>query len=540
MARAEISEQEWETFFGVADRLGIDVRGLRDEEVRFHVLESAGHAFGRAVARATTEWLTFARAERLSGPQICPICGKRCPLVHRVRQLETVDGPIELREPVCHCSACRRDFFPQRPVLGLDQRSYSPAVVDKIVSANAEHKSASKAQKMLEKLAEVVVSVPEIMDLSGVIGQELREHLEQQATAHAEQTLKPQYAEPPRLAAVSVDGGRIMTRADAGRGVHDQAWKETKNACLMTMSSSPSEHDPHPELPACFSDRSYVEQLVREMHSTASRLPQKGGEIPTISSGMEVALASACALSDAERAAGRWRKKWRPERLLRTCVSSMVVSDQFGPLVAGEAQRRGFYQAARRAFLGDGQAWNWTLQTTYFSNFVAITDFVHPLGYVYDAAKVLTPADPWPLYLRATTACWQGRVADFLDELRGWQVTHPTPPGEKLPDDDPRSVVQGTVTYLENNQARMDYPAYRRQGLPVSTSMIESLIKEINYRVKGTEKFWNRPEGAERILQIRAAALCDDDRLSQWILNRPGSYFYRPSTRKECSLATPA
>jgi hypothetical protein len=37
--------------------------------------------------------------------------------------------------------------------------------------------------------------------------------------------------------------------------------------------------------------------------------------------------------------------------------------------------------------------------------------------------------------------------------------------------------------------------------------MIESLIKEINYRVKGTEKFWNRPEGAEQILQIRSVAL---------------------------------
>lgn len=110
--------------------------------------------------------------------------------------------------------------FPQRPELGLDQRRSSPAVVDKIVSANAEHKSAYKARKMLWKLAEVSVSVPEIMELSATIGQELREHLEQQATAHAAQTRQPQYTEPPRWAAVSVDGGRIMTRAEAGRGVH--------------------------------------------------------------------------------------------------------------------------------------------------------------------------------------------------------------------------------------------------------------------------------------------------------------------------------
>ena len=218
----------------------------------------------------------------------------------------------------------------------------------------------------------------------------------------------------------------------------------------------------------------------------------------------------------------------------------MVSSDEFGPLVAGEAQRRGFYQAARRAFLGDGQAWNWTLQADYFPDFVAVADFVHPLGYVHDAAKVLAPDDPWPLHLRATTACWQGRVSDFLKELRTWQVAHPMPSDQKLADDDPRTIVQTTITYLENNQSRMNYPEYRRQGLPMSSSLVESLIKEMNFRVKGTEKFWNRPEGAENILQVRAAALCDDDRLSQWIISRPGSYFYRSPTQRGRPLATSA
>jgi len=143
------------------------------------------------------------------------------------------------------------------------------------------------------------------------------------------------------------------------------------------------------------------------------------------------------------------------------------------------------------------------------------------------------------VYLQASEACWQGRVADFLADLHDWQRLHPTPAEEELPAHDPRAIVQCTITYLANNQARMNYPLYRRQGLPVSSAMIESLIKEINYRVKGTEKFWNRPQGAERILQVRAAALGDDDRLSQWILNRPGSYFYRRSSPPQ-PLATAA
>ncbi|MBM4355922.1 MAG: LysR family transcriptional regulator [Deltaproteobacteria bacterium] len=410
-------------------------------------------------------------------------------------------------------------------------------MVDKIVSANAEHKSAAKAQKMLRKLAEVPVSITVIMELTDTIGAELRSQVEQQAAAHVAQTLKPQHAEPPRVVALSMDGGRIMTREESGRGVHGQAWKETKNACLMTMSSSPSEEDPHPELPACFCDRTYVQQLVREMHSSAGGPAQKTPENPVFPDEPVEDIATSELPPDRNQGQGQSRKAWRPERLVRTCVSSMVSSDEFGPLVAGEAQRRGFYQAGRRAFLGDGQAWNWTLHAAHFSDFVPITDFVHPLGYMYDAAQILAPNDPWPCYLRATKACWQGRVADFLGELRAWQAAHPSPPDQKLPDDDPRSIVRATVTYLEHNQSRMDYPAYRRQGLPVSTSMIESLIKEINYRVKGTEKFWNHPAGADCILHVRAAALSDDDRLSQWILNRPGSYFYRVSTRKQHSLA---
>jgi hypothetical protein len=431
-------------------------------------------------------------------------------------------------------------FFPQRPELGLNSRSYSPTVVDKIVSANAEHKSATKAQKMLLKLADIRIGVPQIMDVSGEVGQELREDLKQQADAHANQSLQPQYAESPSLAAVSVDGGRIMTRAKAGRGIHEQRWKETKNACLMTMSGSPAEQDPHPELPRCFSDRIYVEQLVRQIHSTTSGQASDSEENTPILAENENITDTSIPPSVEKKAVIPSDKKWRPERLVRTCVSSMVCSDKFGPLVAGEAQRRRFYQASRRAFLGDGQAWNWTLHETYFSDFVPIADFVHPLGYIYDAVKILAPDDPWPLYLRATTDCWQGRVTNVLQELYAWQVSNPTPLDTKLPDDDPRSIVQTTVTYLEHNQGRMDYPTYRRQGLPVSSSMIESLIKEINYRVKGTEKFWNRPEGAEQILQIRAAALNDDDRLSQWILKRSGSFFHRASTNKRHQLATAA
>jgi hypothetical protein len=79
----------------------------------------------------------------------------------------------------------------------------------------------------------------------------------------------------------------------------------------------------------------------------------------------------------------------------------------------------------------------------------------------------------------------------------------------------------------------MNYPEYRRQGLPVTSSLVESLIKEFNLRVKGTEKFWNRPEHVESILQVRAALLSDDDRLSKHLRRRPGSPYTRPRDPKK-------
>jgi len=160
--------------------------------------------------------------------------------------------------------------------------------------------------------------------------------------------------------------------------------------------------------------------------------------------------------------------------------------------------------------------------------------FIHVLSYLFLVARAVhqKAEDAWDQYVVWMRGCWQGGVAQVLEELRHWQTKLGEPPQE-APENDPRQIVARTITYLGNNQTRMDYPGYRRQGLPVTTAWMESLVKELNYRVKGTEMFWNDPEGAEAILQVRAAALCDDDRLVAHLRTRPGSPFTRhPKTRK--------
>ena len=51
------------------------------------------------------------------------------------------------------------------------------------------------------------------------------------------------------------------------------------------------------------------------------------------------------------------------------------------------------------------------------------------------------------------------------------------------------------------------------------TSGVESVIKQINRRVKGSEKFWSEP-GAEAILQLRADYLSETETMSRFWLAR--------------------
>src|SRR5258707_11582115 len=92
---------------------------------------------------------------------------------------------------------------------------------------------------------------------------------------------------------------------------------------------------------------------------------------------------------DAAAAAPADAEPWSPRRLVRTCVASMTNSRSFGPLVAAEAQSRDFYAARRRAFVADGQAYNWTIHRGYFPDFVPVVDLLHVVCYLFGAAPAV-------------------------------------------------------------------------------------------------------------------------------------------------------
>jgi len=149
------------------------------------------------------------------------------------------------------------------------------------------------------------------------------------------------------VVAVEVDGGRYQRRAEGlGCGARDPQWREDKVACLVTLASATHERDPQPEPPACFLDREHVRQMAQ---CPAAAGPETAGEA-----------------TEPASASPPERIDWQPERLVRTCVATTRDSEAFGRLVGAEARARNFDAARRRAFVGDGQAYNWAIQRRGF------------------------------------------------------------------------------------------------------------------------------------------------------------------------------
>jgi hypothetical protein len=145
------------------------------------------------------------------------------------------------------------------------------------------------------------------------------------------------------------------------------------------------------------------------------------------------------------------------------------------------------------------------------AGFIAVVDFLHLLAYLHDAAYALGGADEarsWKTYQRWLRGAWSGKVGALLSGLRAAVAVLKAKGSTATAR---RETVEETLTCVTNNRQRMNYPEYRCLGLPVSSAPVESTIKQINRRMKGSEEFWLEG-GAEAMLQLRAAQLSQDDR----------------------------
>lgn len=380
--------------------------------------------------------------------------------------------------------------------------NYSPEALKKVVYAGAKSTSFEKAADDLRTLAEMDVSAERVRRATTKIGDERAAERDALTTAYEALPIPDQRRAPanqpiPKVVVVQMDGGRmqILDRQKPERNENNTFWREMKVGFLLTMLSEVSAEDPCPDLPKTFVDPEQMRQLVREIKGFCG--PEGAAD--------EAATGHESPSKD---------RPGRPKPLARSIVATRRNVDDFGKLLVSEAYWRGFAPAERKAFVADGSEANWGVWRTHFSTYTPILDFIHALTYIYSAAMAGQESKAgWQAYREWAQAVWSGRVVDVIAalELRQQALGAPT---DATPDSAPAAVVAKSLGYLRNQQSRMNYPDYRKQGLPIVSSYVESAVKLVNRRVKGTEKFWG--DAAEAVLTLVGDHLSDTPTLAKF------------------------
>jgi hypothetical protein len=391
----------------------------------------------------------------------------------------------------------------------------SPSVEAKVTSASTRNRSYEEASRDLRELAELEISGKRCARISQRVGNERLKERQERLEGFERQTLPEQKCGVPadapangwegRVAAIIIDGGRMQMRDERWGtpkvpGERRNWWKEPKIGCVTTFQSRMYGEDPLPEVPACLLDPLFVIPRVLEMKRTRAAAGTEKQPDPS------EAVASAVPLSKSER--------WSPPPLVQTVVGTLGPYEDLGRLVEVEAWHRGFAAAPRKVFLGDGLPANWRIHQERFSRYVPVVDLMHAMAYVYTAAieSSCNMTECWRRYCRWMPAVWGGRVQEILPELERLIA------GSEAPEQ--REKLEDCHRYLSNNASRMSYAQYRRQGFPITTALGESKMKQINRRMKGTEKFW-RPR-AEPQLQLCCDYLSDTDPMTTFWRRRAG------------------
>ena len=421
--------------------------------------------------------------------------------------------------------------------MGIDLSELSPQLQQKVSYAGTNNTSFQQGSTDLAQLLDLEINPKQVERVTERIGRE-RCAARDEAVANymslplVERKSKPQGVKAPQVAVVGVDGGRLQIRGadwpsgtkegkattvegqdeealppdDQHRGKH---WREDKIGLLMTVTSEEHQSDPCPEVPPAFVDPTRIMKLTRELKVKKSA---------NVQANTQEAASEEPTPEEAQQALheGGEKGKWQPPEVQdKHLTATRRCWKEFGPMVAQLAWKLGFYQAERKAFLGDGSENNWTLWRKHCSSFVPILDIIHAISYVFASATAGRPfVEGWPCYVRWLSWVWQGEVAKVIEELEQRQVELGSPQ-EGDGETHPRVIVVTALGYLQNHQDKMLYPEYRRCGLPITTSYVESAVKQFNYRVKGTEKFWTE-EGAEALLQLRADYLSPDSLLEEF------------------------
>jgi len=402
-----------------------------------------------------------------------------------------------------------------------------------MVYAGTTAVSFSQASQDILHLVNLAISDERVRRACGHVGDDLNNQQQRLQEAFQSKPLpeqshgKPTDVEPPEIACVMCDGGRYQHldrsvvspgRRSARKGEH---WKESRIGLQVSMSGEQHESDPQPTLPP--------ELRYGAMADKLSEIGKTGAKLDFLD---ETAAAEETSAAASDGLVG-------PTLEHRYVVASRQSWEAFGPLLASQAWYRGFAAATRKVFVSDGSATIEKLQQTHFSHYTSVLDILHALSYGLAAARVVSDneASAERKYDSWAAKIWEGRVDIVIDELTAYGRKFGPPPSDAR-SDDPREIIRRSRVYYENHACRMDYPSYRRAGFPLTSSLMESMVKQVSRRVKGSEKYWSSP-GGEAILRLCGEYLSDDKPMRAYWDQRsrhaPGLRAYRSKGDPVCN-----
>lgn len=432
------------------------------------VLTAVRQRLGRLLGAVLT------RAQQLDDPReqqrsrACPRCARRCrpqEPTGRTRQPVTVCGVTPFRRPYYYCPRCRHGWTPADAVLALAPRQQLSAGLQAWLATEGAETPFAAAAGRIERLTGIGLGTETVRTHTETVGAAL---VAQQAQAAVQVEATQEAAEPldavpaADLLLVETDGVMVRYRDD---------WHEMKVGLVAACRRAP-------------------------LAPTDTPPPDGTGPVGP---------------------AGRGSLLEQP-----SYVAARLPAAQFGPVLLAEAARRGALEIVNWTqppdvdprlagvtgpalavlrlvvVLGDGARWIWEQAATLFgSERIEIVDWYHATQHLWALGRArFGPDDPhtatW--VRRATAVLWHRGATALLPHLRRLR-----PSAAALPVD-----LQRERGYFTTNAARMAYPTFRAQGLPIGSGAVESTAGWlVQARLKRPGMRWE-PPGAQAVGAVRA------------------------------------
>ncbi len=373
-------------------------------------------------------------------------------------------GPITFERPWHHCRACRAGYSPADRTLGLAPRQRTSPGLQRWEATLGARLPFAESQRVLAELTGLEVGTETVRTHTEAVGAATAA-MEQATIAHVLATQDPppaRYAPipPEQHLVIETDGVLIRYR---GSGWHEVKVAEVAGCVLGNGRAR--------------ADPTAVAPQLRHPSYTAAREPSEGFDARLLA--------------------------------LATCRGALDLVGWAQP--PGTDPRLALWgphlgRLRRVVLLADGAKWIWALAARCFGEErIEIVDLWHAVQHLWTVGKALcgegtAAATAW--VQAAATDLWEIGPLPVLRRLKAAQATIPTPEAAE--------VLRVERAYFTTNAARMRYPQFRAEGLPIGSGAIESAARHlVQQRLKRPGRGWS-VTGAAAVLALRSALASAD------------------------------